>query len=47
MKMLSDTVNGRLVGRRSRVRQTTEVLTVIGALALFFCFGWMLLLAMV
>jgi len=45
--MLSDTVNGRLIGRRSRMRQTTEVLTVVGALALVFVFGWMLLLAMV
>lgn len=44
--MLSDTVNGRPIGRRSRTRQTTEVLTVIGALALFFGLGWMLLLAM-
>lgn len=44
--MLSDTVNERLGLRRSRVKQTTEVLTVIATLALFFGFGWMMLLSM-
>jgi hypothetical protein len=44
--MLSDTVNGRLGFRRSRVKQTTEILTVIAALALFFGFGWMILMSL-
>jgi len=44
--MLSDTANGRLTGRGSRAKLTTEVLTVIAALALFFGLGWMLLMAM-
>ena len=45
--MLSDTLNDRMIVRRSRIVQTTEVITVIAALALFFGFGWMILMAMV
>lgn len=44
--MLSDTITGRPLVRRQRVRQTTEILTVIAALALFFGLGWMVLMAM-
>ncbi len=44
--MLSGTVNGRAIGRGARASVTTEVVTVIGALALFFGFGWMLLMSL-
>lgn len=45
--MLSDAIGKRAIARRPRAIQTTEVLTVIATLALFFGFGWMILMAMV
>lgn len=44
--MMSDAVSGRALSRRSRANPTTEVVTVIATLALFFGFGWMILIVM-